>query len=175
MVRLNGSISPPYVSQLIRDLETRLGRQLLYRSTRQIALSSDGEQFLPIAQQIAWALDEGLNTFRNGIDQLSGNLRLSIPTIMATPFFARVVASFQQRHTAVALDIKMDDQLADTISDQIDLTIRIGDPGPDLRPAELLMTIKGLICAAPQRIQSLKSPDDLIELRWSEHPPCKNP
>ncbi|WP_439150854.1 LysR family transcriptional regulator [Sulfitobacter sp.] len=40
-------LSPPYVSQMISDLEARLGRQLLYRSTRKIALTEAGEAFLP--------------------------------------------------------------------------------------------------------------------------------
>ena len=40
-------LSPPYISQLISDLEQRLGRQLLYRSTRKIAISSDGQRFCP--------------------------------------------------------------------------------------------------------------------------------
>ncbi|MBF9042130.1 LysR family transcriptional regulator [Rhodobacterales bacterium HKCCE4037] len=35
-------LSAPYVSQLVADLETRLGRQLLYRTTRKITLSADG-------------------------------------------------------------------------------------------------------------------------------------
>lgn len=46
------ALSPPYVSQMVSDLEARLGRQLLYRSTRRIALTAEGEAFLPHARTL---------------------------------------------------------------------------------------------------------------------------
>lgn len=56
--RLN--LSAPYISQMIADLELRLGCQLIYRSTRKLSLSSDGERYLETAQQIADAIDVGV-------------------------------------------------------------------------------------------------------------------
>ena len=55
-------LSPAYVSQMVSELETRLGRQLLYRSTRRIALTAEGEAFLPHARTMSEAFANGLDT-----------------------------------------------------------------------------------------------------------------
>ena len=115
-------------------------------------------------------LARGLNEFRAQSQALSGQLRLSVPTIMATPFFAQVIGAFQDLHPALTMDIHLDDHISDPIDQQVDLTIRIGDPGNDPRPAQRLLQIAGHIYVAPAMAHRLQTPQDLITMRWLQTP-----
>lgn len=163
-------LSAPYVSQLVADLETRLGRQLLYRSTRRLTLSSDGERYLAVAQQIADALSEELTTFRAEIEGLVGQLRLSVPTILAAPFFAQLVTEFQLDNPKLEMTIMMEDQPVDPLDHQIDLVIRIGDPGKDPRPARKLFETIGIVCTSADLADKIETPNDLMRYRWVKTP-----
>ena len=163
-------LSAAYVSQLVADLETRLGRQLLYRSTRKLALSSDGELFLGQARRLTEALEAGEALFREAEAGLTGRLRLSVPSVLATPAFAAIVDAFQARHPGLCLDLRLDDDPVDPLEGRIDLAIRIGPPAEDGRPARLLFRTQGVICAAPDAAQTLREPADLAGLRWIKTP-----
>lgn len=164
------SLSPPYVSQMVSDLEARLGRQLLYRSTRRIALTPEGEAFLPHARALAEAFAEGLDTVRDARRRLSGRLRVSAPTVLASPAFARVVTGFATAHPGIALEIDLDDRAIDPVAAQVDLALRIGDPGDDPRLARKLFTTRGVICCAPATAAPVTHPAGLAGLSWLRSP-----
>lgn len=166
--RLN--LSAPYVSQLVADLEARLGRQLLYRSTRRIALSADGERFLPVARQMAEAWREGLAAFRKESAMLAGRLRLAAPSIVASPRFARLLTRFQERHPQLELSVSLDDHAVDPLDRQTDLAIRIGQPMDDPRPARLLFRTTGVVCTCAEFAGTIHHPNDLEAIRWIKTP-----
>src|SRR5471032_2068524 len=53
-------VSPQAASQAIAGLEERLGVRLLHRTTRSLALTYEGQQFLEAAQPALAALERGL-------------------------------------------------------------------------------------------------------------------
>jgi len=163
-------LSPPYVSQMVSDLEARLGRQLLYRSTRRIALTAEGEALLPHARGLGDAFAQGLDIVRDAKRGLTGCLRISAPTVLASPAFARVVSSFAANHPGIALEIDMDDRAIDPVAAQVDLALRIGDPGNDPRLARKLFTTRGVVCCAPWLAENLSNPKDLVALTWLRSP-----
>ena len=164
------TLSPPYVSQMVSDLEARLGRQLLYRSTRRIALTVEGEAFLPHARRLTEAFAEGLDTVRDAKRALTGRLRISAPTVLASPAFARVVRTFAADHPGIALEIDMDDRAIDPVAAQVDLALRIGDPGEDPRLARKLFTTRGVVCCAPDLASTITEPAHLARLTWLRSP-----
>ncbi|MEZ5751795.1 MAG: LysR family transcriptional regulator [Paracoccaceae bacterium] len=164
------ALSAPYVSQMVSDLESRLGRQLLYRSTRRIALTAEGEAFLPHARLLADAFVKGLETVRDAKRGLTGRLRISAPTVLASPAFARVISAFTADHPGIALEIDMDDRAIDPVAAQTDLVLRIGDPGADPRLARKLFTTHGVICCSPGLAARITHPDELSGLIWLRSP-----
>lgn len=163
-------LSPPYVSQMVSDLEARLGRQLLYRSTRRIALTTEGEAFLPHARALVEAFSEGLDVVRDARRSLTGRLRVSAPTVLASPAFARVLMGFAAAHPAMRLDISLEDRAIDPVAAQVDLALRIGDPGDDPRLARKLFTTRGILCCAPLVAMQIKHPKDMAALTWVRSP-----
>ncbi|MFC3612830.1 LysR family transcriptional regulator [Lutimaribacter marinistellae] len=159
-------LSPPFVSQLVTELEDRLGVQLLYRSTRKLELTDAGRRFLDGVSAMLDAFDQGAQAVRHQKSGASGRLRISAPTIMATEALARFLVQFQTARPALELSVDLSDDHRDAIDDRVDLVIRIGNPEDDSRPARRLFQTEGWICAGPQIAPDLRKPEDLKRFRW---------
>ena len=59
-------ISQPALSRALQELEAQLGVTLLQRTTRQLSLTTDGQQFLPVAQRLLRAHDPARLTAQHG-------------------------------------------------------------------------------------------------------------
>lgn len=163
-------LSAPYVSQMLSELEARMGRQLLYRSTRRIALTADGEALLSHAQVLANAFSQGLNVVRDARRSLRGRLRISAPTVLASPAFARVVMAFSTAHPEMRLEIELEDRAVEPVAAKVDLALRIGNTGDDPRLARKLFTTRGILCCAPGVAAQSRQPADLANLTWLRSP-----
>jgi DNA-binding transcriptional LysR family regulator len=163
-------LSAPYVSQMISDLEARLGRQLLYRSTRSISLTDTGAKFLIHAATLAEAFREGIADIREERLGLSGSLRVSAPTVLVSPVFTRLVQRFAQQHPDLRMQIDFDDKAVDPVASRVDLAIRVGDPGNDPRLARRLFVTRGLVCCSPDEARHIRKPGDLDKRMWLHSP-----
>lgn len=163
------NLSAPYISQLISDLETRLGKQLLFRSTRKLALTDEGQAFFLHAQTMKSAFSQGIHHIRNQQNQLNGTLRVSVPSVFATRFFGRMLHEFQSQHPLLQLDIDFNDRKIDPVETRTDLSIRITNKLDDSRLARRLFTTRGIICAAPNFPQ-LSSVKELEHYLWLRPP-----
>ena len=75
--RLN--MAPSAVSRRLKDLESRLGVQLLIRTTRQVRLAEAGQLFLDNAIRILEDVQEAEEGVVANNEQLSGTLKISAP------------------------------------------------------------------------------------------------
>lgn len=160
------ALSPPYVSQLISDLEARLGRQLLFRSTRKIEMTDAGVEFLDHARKMSDAFSAALQSQT----ALSGRLRVTAPTVFAMPTFARIMSKFLEQHPDVSLEMILDDTAIDPVAARVDLSLRISDPGDDPRLARKLFETYGVVCCAPKIASKIHDIRDLTDLLWLRTP-----
>ena len=65
------------VSRTVRDLEARLGVQLLNRTTRKLSLTQAGERLYQTAQESFQTLDNGLALLAHYRDTPSGTVRIN--------------------------------------------------------------------------------------------------
>ena len=78
-------LSPSVVSHHVSALERRLAVALLYRSTRHLSLTSEGERLLESARAMLLAAEQGLGGLSGRSLQPFGHLRMTLPAF----FFAR--------------------------------------------------------------------------------------
>ena len=88
----------------IKQLEDVVGRPLFHRHGRGVVLTSAGEQLLPVARQMAVALDAALSELRG--DRLRGRLRIGMTDAHSPDALARIVADFAARHPEVELEAR---------------------------------------------------------------------
>jgi DNA-binding transcriptional LysR family regulator len=90
------------VTTQVRALEEELGTPLFDRFPRNVVLTEAGKRFLPHAQRMLAAMDEGASAVRNG-HELSGPLRVGAPESVLTYRLPRVVKDFQRKYPKIEL------------------------------------------------------------------------
>ncbi|PYE21529.1 LysR substrate binding domain-containing protein [Paraburkholderia silvatlantica] len=117
------------VSARVAALEARLGVRLLRRSTRQLALTEDGEVwYARVGGAIATLRDAEHRGLAEGAT-LSGMIRLSVPLDFPDVVLADAIAAFLGEHPRVRVDVHVSNDVVDFVSDRFDLAIRGGKPG----------------------------------------------
>lgn len=160
-------VAPSAVSRRIKDLEKRLGAQLLQRTTRRMRLTGTGERFLERARQILDDLDEAENEAGCLQGTLSGPLRISVPVTFGLAYLSPVLTSFALENPGVVLDVDMTDRVVDLIAEGHDLALRIGPMRDSSLVARKLAEIRVVVVASQafwDRHGRPEAPDDLRSL-----------
>lgn len=131
------------VSHQIRRLEEQIGRPLLCRTTRQLTLTEDGNDFLRYATQVLTSLDALNQRFRPS--SVSGVVRFGIPETFMGERLLPLLSRFAREFPAVRLDVSVHTYLdlrAMIGSDELDLAVVVSTSqkreGTILRPAQFV-------------------------------------
>jgi DNA-binding transcriptional LysR family regulator len=122
--------SPSAVSHAVASLERRVGARLFHRTTRSVALSEAGRQYLarvrPALREIADAAEE-VNRFR---DTPRGTLRLNASVGAARRVLMPYVLEFARRYPEMHVDLVCDDRLVDIVAEGFDAGVRAAEAVP---------------------------------------------
>lgn len=165
--RLNQS--PQLISKYINQLEQHLGTRLLNRTTRRVNLTEAGQRYHQRAEQLLDELDDLENQVGDLQGQVQGLLRISAPVSFATRHLAPLLCDFQQTHSAVSLDVQLNDRKVDILEEGFDIALRIGKLKSSSLVARHLAPIRLVFCAAPaylQRHGTPQTPEDLQQHRY---------
>lgn len=157
-------VSPQAASQALAALEARLGVRLLHRTTRSIALTSEGQQLLEATQPALAALERALDRARTAKDEIAGPLRIVAPKYAFLPVLWPLVDEFCRRHPDVQPDVKLDDRIGNWVQDRADVGFRIGSAPEDGVAARRLFAMQLIVCAAPAYIAAHGAPDAIEQL-----------
>ncbi|MED5617994.1 LysR family transcriptional regulator [Ideonella sp. BN130291] len=120
-------VTPPAVSQAVKQLEDRLGVRLLHRTTRSVSLTEAGERYLarvgPAVGELMQA-SEVLDSFRAGV---SGRLKVNAPLVVHEMLLRPLLPAFLAAHPGVQLELTLDDGFVDIVAAGFDLGIRLGE------------------------------------------------
>jgi len=94
-------VSQPALSYQMRRLEEELGTRLFDRARRKIALTPDGEIFLPLAQSVLFRADEAVRVLRERLGMEAGEVRMGCNPSLATYLVPSLLASFRQNFPRV--------------------------------------------------------------------------
>ncbi|EJE51111.1 transcriptional regulator [Acidovorax sp. CF316] len=157
------SIAVSTVSLAVNQLELEFQTRLMARSTRQLALTHEGEVLLGDARRIVAEWDASLSGL--GQDRvLSGPIRLTSTNDFGRAQLLPLLDTFQALHGEVSLTLLLSDSNLDLIEDHIDVALRYG-PLPDSGyRARLLMPGRRLVCATPAYWDSRGRPRHPSEL-----------
>ena len=118
-------IAPMEASRRLANLETTLGARLLHRTTRSLSLTSDGEAFLPYAQNLLESEQEARAVLRADTGEATGLLRISASVAFGIKFVAPLVPRLLARHPELRLSLDLTDAMPDLVATGTDLAIRI--------------------------------------------------
>ncbi|MES2688537.1 MAG: LysR family transcriptional regulator [Pseudomonadota bacterium] len=155
-------VSPSALSQAIRQLEGRLGVQLLHRTTRSVSLTEAGELYLarvgPALGQVVEA-GEDMNVLQG---RPSGTLRINAARISTAMVLQPMLAGFLRANPHVQLELTNDEGFVDIVERGFDAGIRIGE---SVQRDMIAVPLGGLITVA-----IVASPEYLSENPAPRHP-----
>ena len=137
------------VSRRLKDLEDRLGTQLLQRTTRQMRLTPSGETFLGRAQEILQALEEAEAEAGDHARALSGPLRIATPLTFGQRHLSPILIDFARAHPGLALDVDFSDRMVDLVAEGHDMAIRVGNLSDSSLIARKLVEMRMVVVASP--------------------------
>lgn len=141
--------APSAVSRRIKDLEARLGSQLLTRTTRQVRLTGAGERFLEHAKRILSELQEAEENAAADTQQISGNLRITVPLSFGLAHLQTAINDFMLGNPSVTIDADLTDRMVHLTENQVDLAVRIGKLADSTLRARKLAPIHHVVAASP--------------------------
>jgi DNA-binding transcriptional LysR family regulator len=113
-------VSTSALSQAVRQLEVRLGVSLLTRTRaawRSRMLGSD----CSTTRALPWSRrSSSLKTVKAKPGEVTGRLKLTVPTAAVTLVLARLLPRFIDRHPKVELDVRVEDRLVNMVAEGID-------------------------------------------------------
>ena len=163
--RLN--IAKSAVSRRLAELESRLGVQLLNRSTRRLNLTESGRHYYERCQRILAELEETEQLVTSEHSGLRGTIRIAAPLSFGLLHLSPALNEFLARHPELSLDLDLDDRTVNMMVEGVDLAIRIGRLNDSTLVARRLAPIRTLVCASPAYLEKHGTPEHPAQL--SEH------
>jgi DNA-binding transcriptional LysR family regulator len=144
------AVSPSALTRRVKRLEQALGAALFERTTRRVALTPLGRDFLPRARAVVEQLDTTLRWFESAASAHFGQLKIACVPTIARSLMPRLVAAFAQRWPDVKIRI-VETHVATMRrmlhSGEADLAIGfLPAPDPELLLDELLVDPYELAC-----------------------------
>jgi DNA-binding transcriptional LysR family regulator len=146
-------LTTPAVSRRLAMLETRLGVQMLNRTTRRISLTPEGEEYVVQARRILADIQEP-----------RGQIRVNATLGFGRSHVAPVISEFCKAYPSVQVQLHLSVSPPPLSEDAYDVCIRFGEP-PDSRViARRVAQNQRLLCASPAYLVQHGTPRAPAEL-----------
>ncbi|MES2819833.1 MAG: LysR substrate-binding domain-containing protein [Pseudomonadota bacterium] len=155
------------ISRAITRLETRLGSQLLRRTTRRLSLTDAGQLYLEQARTAFSLIDAAERQIQGQEGQLSGRVRLSVPTTYGHYRLPPLLGRFALQYPRVRLELSISNRNVDLVEEGFDLAIRLGALPDSALVGRRLEDAPLCLVASPDYLRRRGAPADLAAL--AEH------
>lgn len=159
------NITPSAVSQRLKELESRLGLQLVERSSRRISLTDEGELILKRGLPAVEAIEEIWDELSTRREVVAGHLKILAPIVFGRRHVANVAGRFQDKHPDLRLDLILSDSPNRERMLQVDLTIHIGDQVDSSFTRSALAPNRRILCASPAFLKEYGAPSRPEDIR----------
>ena len=158
-------LAPSVASAWMTKLEKSIGADLLHRSTRKVAVSTEGLEFLPYARDIVAREDAARAALGQGQAEVSGTLRFTAPSTIAQLYIAPILPEFMARHPKLRLDLRLSDKQFDLIDGSFDLAVRNAVLEDSTLRGRKLAEDTRVLCASPEYLEKHGTPETPEDLR----------
>ncbi len=157
------------LSRRVAELEEQLGVRLLQRTTRKLALTEVGEQYLRHCLAMREAAQAAAHVAAQVQTEPRGTLRVSCPVTLAQTSVAVLVPLFMRAYPEVRVEMLVTNRVIDLVEEGIDVALRVR---PTLEASGSLVIkqlgqTRTLLVASPEllaRQPAPQTPEDLARL-----------
>jgi len=139
----------PTVSRKVAELEKHLKARLLVRSTRKLALTDAGADYLAACKRILEQVDEAEAAAAGEYSVPRGELAVTAPVVFGRLHVLPVISEFLARFPDIDVRLTLSDRNVDLIDDRIDIAVRIGALADSTMTALKVGTVRRVVCGSP--------------------------
>ena len=156
------------VSKNLKALEAHLGTKLIQRTTRSIALTTEGAEYYRRISKLVTKLDETESAMRDIGAAAKGRLRIDLHSSLANFVLMPVLEEFRERYPHIQLALGIGDRPVNLIEEGVDCAIRAGELADSSLIARTLYKDRLITCASPGYLEQYGVPKNLSDLE-NEH------
>lgn len=170
-------LAPPTVSMHIKELESRLGAELVVRGRRQADLTPAGEVLVREGRQLLLASDDLVERVRRRASGREGMVRVGVSAGVSTRLLPRMLEALAARSPGVEIRLEAEgsaESMQRLKAGTLDIAI-VASPQPPLAEVrqtpwrnDPMVALLPVAWDAPDRI----SPDWLAHRRWASFAPA---
>ena len=156
-------LSQPTASRMVAALEKDIGVKLFTRSTRAVALTEAGAEYLAHVEPALAAIEDA-DLAARGDGELRGTVRVAASSSFTFHIVIPRLEGFLARHPKLRIVLLVNDQRQALITEGVDVAFRFGSLGDSSATARRLGSIQRVLVASPaylRRAGRPKAPADL--------------
>jgi DNA-binding transcriptional LysR family regulator len=115
------------LSQQLKELEKQLGTRLLYRTTRSMSLTEDGQRLYDTLRPHFRGIARAVSGLAEARGEPAGLLRINTSRPAAALVITPYLGEFLARYPQVSVELLTDDALSDIIAEGCDAGLRLGE------------------------------------------------
>ncbi|MGF1681820.1 LysR substrate-binding domain-containing protein [Photobacterium minamisatsumaniensis] len=148
------------VSRQVSDLEKHFNCQLLYRTTRAMNLTAEGQYYLDEFKAVIAKLDALEAGAYERQQRIAGHLRLTAPANSGRLGVQKQISEFLNQHPDVTLSWLLVNRYVNLVEEGVDIAVRVGELADSSLVARKIDRMEILFVASPALIQQHGLPSD---------------
>jgi DNA-binding transcriptional LysR family regulator len=152
------------ISRKVAELETHLGVRLLTRSTRNLVLTQEGEEFYQSCVQMLEIMEQAELEVTANQDLIRGRLKVVMPVELGQQVMGKYINDFLKLYPNVIIHLELTNREVDIIGDGIDVYAQVGDVTDSSMVARQFHSSRRILVASPEYLAQygdITHPEDL--------------
>lgn len=145
-------------------LEEELGVRLLHRTSRSLALTPEGEAFLPFASEMLDTQEAALAMLNPTEGGATGLLRITAPVTLGRKRIMPIIPDLLEENPRLRIDLDLNDAMVDIVASGVDVAMRIAPLKDSGLIARRIADNPKLIYAAPAYLERRGAPRTIEDL-----------
>jgi LysR family transcriptional regulator for bpeEF and oprC len=112
------------VTKNLNELESWLGKKLVFRSTRNLRLTQDGMNYLAECRAILQQVDQLETQARLDEQVVQGRVKVTAPFYLGQRIFSPLLADMHAKYPQIQLDLVLSDCFEDLVKEGFDIALR---------------------------------------------------
>ena len=159
------NMSPSAVSHAVKAVEDRLGQPLFARTTRSVALTEAGADFITSIEPALAMVEESIEHIRAKSGDITGLLRINAPRLALPLAITPAIVEMSRLHPGVTIEVTSDESLVDIVASGYDAGVRLGEMiAEDMVTVRLTRPFQSIMVASPAYLETHSKPRRIADL-----------
>ncbi|GAA4164069.1 LysR substrate-binding domain-containing protein [Shinella granuli] len=159
------NMSPSAVSHAVRSVEERLGQPLFARTTRSVALTEAGADFVASVGPALATVEESVERVRSAKGQVAGVLRINVPRLALPLAITPAIIEMSRLYPDLTIEVTCDEGLVDIVAAGFDAGVRLGEMiAQDMVAVRLTKPFMAIMVASPAYLEERGVPHSIADL-----------